>query len=210
MKTSQLRSGELHLRAVDGVMKELVPRVGPCALGSRPRRPAFAALVDAIISQQISVHAAAAIRRRFVTLFGGRMPSARRLLLATDEELRTAGLSAQKVRYVQDLSARVASRRLRLGALESLEDDDVVGALAEVKGIGRWTAHIFMIFSLGRLDVLPVDDLGILDGARLLYGLHERPEAVAMTELAECWKPYRSIGSWYLWQGRRLELGERG
>jgi len=204
----QLRRGERHLRDVDEVMRTLVPQAGPCGLDRTRRRQAFPALAQTIIAQQISVHAARSIGRRVRALFDGRAPSARRLQQIPEDRLRAAGLSRQKVAYLQDLAARVVERRLNLAALERMADEEVIASLTAVRGIGRWTAEVFMIFRLGRLDLLPVDDLGLLDGARVLYELPARPAQQQLLELGERWRPYRSIGAWYLWQGRRLARGE--
>ncbi|MCG8469554.1 MAG: DNA-3-methyladenine glycosylase 2 family protein [Gemmatimonadetes bacterium] len=188
-------------------MAGVIDATGRCGLDTYWRRNAFPALVGTIIAQQISVAAARTIHRRFRRLFGGRDPSARALLAKTDEELRGAGLSRQKIRSLRDLAEHVTTRTLRLAALERMSDEAAVEALSQVKGIGRWTAEVFLIFRLGRLDVLPVDDLGLLESARLMYGLDERPDAEGLTSLAEPWRPYRSVGCWYLWQGRRLATG---
>lgn len=205
--TQQLRRAERHLAAADPVMRQIIADVGPSRLDAIQRRQAFPALVETIVAQQISTAAARAIHERLVAACGGRI-SARRLLLLDDDALRAAGLSRQKIRYLRDLASRVASRRLRLASLEVLDDAAVVGELTSVMGIGRWTAEVFMIFRLGRLDLMPVDDLGLLDGARALYDLPERPDAQRLFEIAEPWRPYRSVGAWYLWQGRRLARGE--
>lgn len=202
-----LRVAERHLRAADPVMDEVIGATGPCRLDETRRREPLPALVGSIISQQISVHAARAIHGRVKELFGGRI-SARKLLAASDEELRGAGLSTQKIRYLRDLAEHVSSRRLGLGALEEVDDEEVISRLTTVKGIGVWTAQMFLIFRLGRLDVLPVDDLGLLEGARVLYDLSGRPGEDEFRELAEPWRPYRSVGCWYLWQGRRRERGD--
>lgn len=202
-----LRVAERHLRSVDPVMDAVITDTGPCRLHEYRRRQPLPALVGSIIAQQISVHAARAIQGRVKALFGGRI-SARKLLAATDEQLRAAGLSPQKIRYLRDLAEHVSSRRLGLRALEDVDDDEVIERLTRVKGIGVWTAQMFLIFRLGRLDVLPVDDLGLLEGARVLYELSERPDEEGFRRLAEPWKPYRSVGCWYLWQGRRRARGD--
>lgn len=188
-------------------MHALVPEAGPCRLDETVRNRAFPALVQTIVSQQISVQSAAAIERRVRGLFGGRQPSARALLATDEEQLRAAGLSRQKTAYLKDLAARVVDRRLRLAALEDMSDEEVLSTLTAIKGIGRWTAEIFMIFRLGRLDLLPVDDLGLLEGARVLYDLPERPVAGRLLEIGEPWRPYRSVGAWYLWQAKRMSTG---
>jgi len=200
----QLRVAEQHLRDVDRAMHALVPEAGPCRLDESVRRQAFPALMRTIISQQISVQAASTIERRVRALFGGRPPSARRLLEMDEDRLRAAGLSRQKTAYLKDLASRVCDRSLNLAGLERMSDEEVLSTLTAIKGIGRWTAEIFMMFRLGRLDLLPVDDIGLLEGARLLYELPERPDGERLLELAEPWRPYRTVGSWYLWQAKRM------
>jgi len=190
-------------------MRSVIREVGPATIDEYWRRDAFAALLQTIVSQQISIHAAAAIHKRFKGLYGGRSPSARRLIETSDEDLRGAGLSRPKVAYMRDLAARASSRRLQVSRLESMPDDAAIAALTEVKGIGIWTAEVFLIFRLGRLDVIPADDLGLLEGARQLYDMEARPTADELREFAERWRPYRSVASWFLWQGRRLAMGAK-
>src|SRR6266704_2309017 len=167
-----------HLSSIDPVMAGAIARVGPCTLAPNPN--VFETLVDAIISQQISVKAA--------------------------DALRAAGLSLQKTRYILDLTGRVASRELELERLSELDDEAVITELIAVKGIGRWTAEMILMFSLGRPDVLPVDDLGFQEGVREAYGLESRPTRKELLERGEAWHPYRSIATWYMWGIRRLSL----
>ena len=204
-----LRRAERSLSRRDPVLRAVIRTAGPSGLDGYWRRDAFAALVQTIISQQISVHAAAAIHRRFRGLYGGRAPSARRLLATPEADLRSVGLSRPKVAYLKDLAARVAERRLSVSGLEGLDDDEAIAALTEVKGIGIWTAEVFLIFRLGRLDVFPADDLGLLEGVRQLYELPERQTPDELREFATRWRPYRSVASWYVWQGRRLAMGAK-
>lgn len=161
-------------------------------------------LVDSIISQQLSLQAASTISGRVKDLFGG-VASPEALRDTAPERLRAAGLSGAKVRYVQNLAARVTDGRLDLAALEKLSDEGVVATLTEVKGIGRWTAEMFLIFHLGRADVLPVDDLGFREATKRAYDLSERPGAPALTELGERWRPYRSVATRLLWKSLALE-----
>jgi len=204
-----LRRAERSLSRRDSVLRAVIREVGPTTIDEYWRRDAFAALLQTMISQQISIHAAAAIHRRFKALYGGRSPSARRLLATSDDDLRAAGLSRPKVAYMRDLAERVSSRRLVASRLESMSDEEAIAALTAVKGIGIWTAEVFLIFRLGRLDVIPGDDLGLLEGVRQLYGLAERPTPDELREFAERWRPYRSVASWFVWQGRRLAMGTR-
>ena len=204
---ARLRAAEVHLSRVDPVMRAVIEEIGPCGLERYWRRRALPALFQTIIGQQISVQAARSIHGRLRALYGGRDPSARQLLLTSEENLRAAGLSRPKVTYLRDLACRVSSRRLSLPSLERLPDEKVIEALLQVKGIGRWTAEVFMIFRLGRLDMLPVDDIGLLDGAQMLYGLPQRPQGDQLRKISEPWRPYRSVGCWFLWQGRRRARG---
>jgi len=183
-----------------------IKRIGPCALADRQRKDHLSALVGSIVSQQLSTKAAATIFGRFVALFeneGGL--SATAIGAQSDEALRGVGLSGQKVGYLRDLCARIDDGRLRLDELESLPDEQVIARLIEVKGFGRWTAEMFLMFRLHRPDVLPVGDLGIVNAVQRLYGLRKRPDAKRILKLGEAWKPYRSVASWYLWQTLRNE-----
>lgn len=189
-----------HLRAVDPALSVWIDQIGPFTLQTEPH--SFATLVYAIISQQISLAAARAIRDRLTITLGEISPAA--ILAAHDHTLRTAGLSAQKIAYLRDLATRVDDGRLDLNQLASLADETAITCLTAVKGIGRWTAEIYLIFGLGRLDVLPAADLGLRDGARLVYELPHVPSPHELLARGECWRPYRSVACWYLWQIRRI------
>ena len=145
--------------------------------------------------------AGAAIYRRLVQLIGGR-PTARRLLALDGSRLHQAGLSRQKVRYVQDLSEKVLSAEVRFPRLRRVDDESVVDVLTQVKGIGRWSAEMFLMFHLGRLDVLPVDDWGLRRGVQRIYGTRDAPDAARLRRLGRRWIPFRSIASWYLWRAQ--------
>jgi DNA-3-methyladenine glycosylase II len=190
-----------HIAAVDPRMARVIAAVGPC--GIELRRGRYCALVRSIVGQQVSVAAARAVNERLRVALGGYV-TAERTMGADDEALRACGLSRQKIAYVRDLSARVVDGRLVLSRLGSLENEDVVAALTEVKGVGTWTAEIFLMLVLGRPDVLPLGDLGIRNGFKRVYGLRKEPSAERMQALAAKWRPYRTVGSWYLW--RALEL----
>jgi DNA-3-methyladenine glycosylase II len=192
----QAAEAEAHLRAADPVMAQIVAAVGPCTLSPKPA--GFATLVDAIVSQQISVKAADAILRRVEAAAGELAPPA--LLALGHDALRASGLSNAKARYVLDLSERVADGRLDLDHLAQHDDEQIIQQLVLVKGIGRWTAEMYLIFSLGRPDVLPVDDLGLRQGVQRAYGLPELPKGPAIRAIAESWRPFRSVGTWYLWR----------
>jgi DNA-3-methyladenine glycosylase II len=188
-----------HLRAVDPVLGRLIDAVGPFTLQRDPSH--FYALFSSIVSQQISVRAAATIMSRIEALFppGEHMTAAGVLALGA-EPLRAAGLSGMKTRYVLDLSERAADGRLDLDRLATLDDEAVIAELVQVKGIGRWTAEMFLIFALGRLDVLPVDDLGFRAAVKQHYGFDELPTADQLRTLGACWVPYRTVATWYLWR----------
>jgi DNA-3-methyladenine glycosylase II len=180
-------------------MRDLVRQHGPCGLASRQHADPFKALVQAIISQQLSTKAAATIGARVMTLCGGDTPTPQALERLTDGELRAAGLSGQKTGYMRDLSRRVLDGSLVLGDIESLDDEDVIRSLTAVKGIGRWTAEMFLIFRLQRPDVLPVGDLGIVKAVQQNYGMRRVPSPQRLAKLGELWRPYRSVACWYLW-----------
>lgn len=180
-------------------MRDLIRRHGPCRLSDRQATDPFKALVQAIISQQLSTKAAATIGARVMALCGGDVPTPQAIEALTDEQLRAAGLSGQKTSYMRDLSRRVRDGSLVLGEIESLDDEDVITALTSVKGIGRWTAEMFLIFRLQRPDVLPVGDLGIVKAVKQNYGMRRVPSPTRLLTLGEQWRPYRSVACWYLW-----------
>jgi DNA-3-methyladenine glycosylase II len=182
----------------DPVMRDLMRAHGPCRLGDRQHADPFKALVRAIVGQQLSTKAAATIFGRFEGLFDA-FPRPADVQRVPDERLRAVGLSGQKLAYLRDLCARVEDGRLRLDALEQLHDDGVVEALTEVKGIGRWTAEMFLIFRLQRPDVLPVGDLGIVNAVQRVYKLRTPPSPDRLRRIGEAWRPYRSVACWYLW-----------
>ena len=189
------------LMSRDPVLGAAIKRIGPCALASRQRNDHLSALAGAIVSQQLSTKAAATIFGRFLALFpGGEIPGAAAIAAIDDGALRGVGLSGQKVGYVRDLCGRIADGRLRLDELDALPDDDVIERLTSVKGFGRWTAEMFLMFRLHRPDVLPADDLGIVKAVQKLYGLRKTPDAKRILKIGEAWRPYRSVASWYLWQ----------
>ncbi len=198
-----------YLRDIDPIMAISIDRVGPCTLIPNPQL--FETLVDAIISQQISVKAADAIMVRLRSALhaeaeGTISPDA--LLSLEGDTLRAVGLSPQKMRYIRDLTEKVVNGELDLERLSELEDEEIISELVKVKGIGRWTAEMMLIFSLGRPDVLPVDDLGFLEGVRVAYSLETRPTPKEMRERGELWHPYRTFATWYMWGVRRLQRGD--
>lgn len=200
LSSAEYPSGALeHLAQADPVLAELIERYG---LVARERnRPPLYALMGAIVGQQISVKAAAAIMGRLLALLpAGQQVSAEALAEVPFEQLRAVGLSTAKAKYMHDLASRIASGALDLEQLPTLDDEDVIAQLCQVKGIGRWTAEMFLIFSLGRLDVLAVDDLGLRAGIQRAYGLAELPKSAAIRAMAEPWRPYRTIATFYFWQ----------
>lgn len=192
------------LRACDPVMATAIERVGPCTLVPNPKL--FETIVESIVSQQISVKAADAIMARLCAALPDGQPTPAALLTLDHDALRAVGLSTFKARYIRDLTERVSSGQLDLEALTTLEDEAVIQALTQVKGIGRWTAEMMLIFSLGRPDVLPVDDLGFVEGVRSAYGLENRPKPSEMRARGELWRPYRTFATWYMWGWRRVEM----
>jgi DNA-3-methyladenine glycosylase II len=182
----------------DPVIATLIRQHGECGLASSQRTDPFHALLHAIIAQQLSTKAAKTIEGRFSALFdGGPTPAA--VARAYDEKLRAVGLSPQKLKYVRDLCARILDGSLNLDALAVLTDDEVIEALTSVKGIGRWTAEMFLMFRLHRPDVLPVGDLGIVKAVQRAYKLRALPTPARLTKIGETWRPYRSVACWYLW-----------
>ena len=186
----------------------LIKRVGPCRLPESRQREPFVGLVRVVLAQQLSAKAAQTIFNRVVALAdgdtaglktGGSM-SPEQLLAIDPAALRAAGVSRPKISYLRDLAERVRDGRLPLESLESMADAEVIGAITAVKGFGQWSAEMFLIFRLNRPDVLPLTDLGIIKGMQKLYGMKRRPAARTMMRLAEAWRPYRSVASWYLWR----------
>lgn len=189
------------LMSRDPVLGAAIKEIGPCLMAERQRRDHLTALIGAIVSQQLSTKAAATIFGRFVALFpDGQLPAAAAIGRFDDATLRSVGLSGQKVGYLRDLCARIEDGRLKLDELDELDDEEVVTRLVAVKGFGRWTAEMFLMFRLHRPDVLPVGDLGIVNAVQRLYKLRKKPDARRLSKIGEAWRPYRSVACWYLWQ----------
>jgi DNA-3-methyladenine glycosylase II len=203
------RSPRAHLRESDPVLRELIDGVGrlPNAREGRPERDDhYGALVRSIVGQQVSVHAARAIYGRLTERFGGRPPSPQQVLAEDPEELRLAvGLSRPKTSYLRSLAEHVLSGELELARLEELDDESVIEELVAVKGLGIWTAQMFLMFQLERPDVLPVGDLGIRRAIERAYGLDELPDPATMEKIAEPWRPDRTLASRYLWRSLQNE-----
>jgi DNA-3-methyladenine glycosylase II len=193
-----------HLRAADPVLARLLEAHGEPPLGRDPSRPApgdhYAALVRSIVGQQLSVVAARSIYRRLLEHFGGRPPTPEEVLAADPDEMRlAAGLSRAKTAYLRSLAEHVIAGELELERLDDLPDDDVLAELVAVKGIGEWSAHMFLMFHLGRPDVLPVGDQGIRNAVKTQYRLRKLPDAKRLEKLAKPWRPYRTLACLYLW-----------
>jgi DNA-3-methyladenine glycosylase II len=192
-----------HLRSVDHVLRRLIDERGPIdpATDRRGSRPdPYQALARAIVGQQLSTKAAGSIWARIIELFEGDTPSPSQLLAIESQELRDAGLSWSKVGFLKDLAERVEDARLDLERLGDLSDEDVIAELTEIKGVGRWTAEMFLIFHLGRPDVISTGDLGIRRAAQVAYGLEDLPGPTDLDRIAEPWRPHRTLGCLYLWR----------
>jgi DNA-3-methyladenine glycosylase II len=192
-----------HLKRVDPILGAVIDRVGIYSVSRRPDR--FHALVRAIIFQQLAGRAAQTIFDRFVNLVGGgRFPTPEKLLEASDEVMRSAGLSRGKMSYIRDLATHVNNRTLSFHRHSRMTDDEIIADLTKVRGIGRWTAEMFLMFNLHRPDVLPVDDLGVRNAVARLYAMSEPPPPKELREFGERWRPYRTVASWYLWQSLNI------
>jgi DNA-3-methyladenine glycosylase II len=190
----------------DPILGTAIKRIGPCGMADRQRKDHLTALTGAIVSQQLSTKAAATIFGRFAALFpDSQIPHASVIHGVSDEALRGVGFSGQKVGYLRDLCARIVDGRLVLDELDVLDDELVIERLTSVKGFGRWTAEMFLMFRLHRPDVLPVGDLGIVNAIQRLYKLRSRPHPKRILKMGEAWRPYRSVACWYLWQTLRNE-----
>ena len=198
MTGKQIDVARRHLRKADEVMREIIRRVGPVKL--RLERNRFAMLVRSIISQQISTSAARSIRQRLEDLLAPGSITPGDIVTLKAQQLRSVGLSGQKVSYIQDLADKVNSGELDLSQIGRLTDERVIEQLTRVRGIGHWTAQMFLMFSLGRPDVFPHGDLGIRSAIRRAYGLDELPDRKQSEEIARPWHPHATIASWYLWR----------
>jgi DNA-3-methyladenine glycosylase II len=192
-----------HLRRAVPELRPVIKAVGPFRL--KLHRDRFGLLARAIVSQQLSAKAADTINRRIAELVAPEPVGPESLLKLSQPQLRGVGISRQKTGYLLDLAEQVRGGRVRLDRLGRMDDEAVIEELIQVKGIGRWTAQMLLIFSLGRLDVFPGDDLGVLSAIRDLYGLAELPDRKKRAAIAEQWRPYASVASWYCW--RRSDLG---
>lgn len=198
--SDQLIEATKQLSNNDPILRSIIATTGVCSI--EPHTNYYQELVDSIISQQLSIKAARTIERRFCELFGSTdFPPPEKILEKSVEELRTAGLSGAKAAYVRDLAQHVLDGKLKFDQFNKLSNQEIIDELMAVKGIGEWTAHMFLIFSLGRLDVLPVGDLGIRSGIQKLYGFDHLPSPIEIEQVATSngWHPYESVASWYVW-----------
>jgi DNA-3-methyladenine glycosylase II len=188
-----------YLCSADKHLAEIIKKVGSYSI--KKRNDSYLALIEAIIFQQLTGKAASTIYSRFVKYFNGHIPEPHQILSSPEIELRAnVGLSRMKIAYLKDLTAHIADERLNLNDLPAMTDEDVITQLTKVKGIGRWTAEMFLIFCLGREDVLSVTDLGLRNAMKRTYLLDELPKPDKMIEIANPWRPYRSIATWYMWK----------
>ncbi len=202
-RKNQVQTGVAHVRSADPIMRRLIDAVGPFAL--RPERTRrFSVLVRSIISQQVSTAAARTIQGRLEAILAPGKLEPEGIARLTEPQLRSVGISRQKASYLLDLAEKTLDGTLRLERIGRLSDEAVINMLTQVKGIGRWTAEMFLIFSLGRLDVLPVDDLGVRTAIKDLYRLEDLPDKNTCLSIGTAWRPFATIGSWYCW--RSLDL----
>jgi DNA-3-methyladenine glycosylase II len=194
------RAAVRHLKRADPTLRAVIERVGPCRFAPRAEGSHFDALLRSILFQQLSGKAATTIHGRVRDHFGGRDPLPAELLGTPEERLRSCGVSRQKLGYLRSLAEHVEAGALPLDRVETMTDDDIVRALVDVKGIGRWTAQMFLMFRLGRPDVLPELDLGIQKGIQLAYGLRSLPTPKRVQKIGAAWAPHRTVASWYLWR----------
>ncbi len=197
-----LETARRSLRRRDPILGSLIRQVGPC--GMRPRGDPYRSLLRSVVYQQLAGAAADAIAGRLRRHFGGRYPRPEILLAAGDADLRSAGLSRQKIATLRAVATAFADGTLSNRGLRRMRDDEVVEAVTRIKGIGEWTAHMILMFSLGSPDVLPVGDYGVRTGAQHLYGLPALPRRAELEALGERWRPYRSVAAWYLWRSAEV------
>jgi DNA-3-methyladenine glycosylase II len=195
-----IRKAVLHLKKADPVMARIMAEVGPCRYEVKNFGTHFDALCRSIIYQQLSTKAAGTIHGRFLDLFPDRRPSPEQLIALPEETLRGVGLSRQKLSYLRDLAHKVHTGELPLDHLDALPDKEIIDYLVQVKGIGVWTAQMFLMFRLGRLDVLPDLDLGIRNAIKKAYKVRGVPNAKRIAKIGGPWTPYASVACWYLWR----------
>ncbi|MGA2961956.1 MAG: DNA-3-methyladenine glycosylase [Candidatus Korobacteraceae bacterium] len=201
MQPKLLDEATEHLKRTDRRMAQLIERVGPCTLKLRHEHSIFYSLLRSIVYQQLAGKAAAAILGRVDALFPGALATPEQIVAATEEELRSAGLSRNKMLALKDLAAKTLDGTVpQGGAIDEMSDEEIIERVSQVRGIGRWTVEMLLIFRLGRTDVLPLDDFGVRKGFQRTYRLPDMPTKQQMLKKGEKWKPWRSIASWYLWR----------
>lgn len=198
-----MEAATLHLSGADPILAEIIVRIGPCTF--LKREPTFETLARSVTFQQLSGKAAASIFRRLRKAVGRRF-TARAFLRLSEEDLRACGLSRQKIASLTDLATRVAGRQISFRKLPAMSDDEIIERLCQVRGVGVWTVQMFLMFALGRPNVLPLSDLGIRSAVRKAYSLPELPKPVELAAIAESWHPYCSVASWYLWRSLEGEI----
>jgi DNA-3-methyladenine glycosylase II len=208
----ELKKAIAYLSGKDKKIAEIIKLVGPCRL--KPHKKYFETLIDAIVSQQLSLRAAETIFNRFKLLFsenGRAFPAPEQIIALDDAKLRACGLSNAKVKYVKDLSSKVLNGTIKIHKLESLTDEEIINELVQVKGIGVWTAHMFLIFCLARLNVLPVGDLGFKNAVMKNYRLKKFPNEKKVESISKkyLWHPYRSVAAWYHWQSLSINKTDK-
>ena len=206
---NELKNAVKHFSKNDKILSKTIENVGPCRL--KPHKKYFETLVDAIVSQQLSIKVAEKIFNRFKLLFDNdikkKFPHPGQIINMADNKLRGCGLSNAKVAYIKDLSSKVLDGTIKIQRLGSLPDEEIINELIQVKGIGVWTAHMFLIFCLGRLNVLPVGDFGFKNAVKQSYKLRKFPTEKKIIEISKknSWSPYQSVAAWYMWQSLSLK-----
>lgn len=205
MNNIKIEKGILHISANDKYLNTIIAVSESAQRGLIPKKNYYRALLRSIIGQQLSVKAAASINRKFLNYFKNK-PDPEKILKTDDTILRNLGLSNAKVKYVKDLSSKILKNEVKLNRLCKKNDEEIIAELTQVKGIGVWTVHMFLIFTLGRLNILPATDLGVRKAIKNIYGLRKLPDEkkVFLISKKNGWSPYNSIASWYLW--RSLEM----
>lgn len=198
--SSTVKDAAHYLGQIDPILAPVIAEAGFCTV--RPHQNYYQELVDSIVSQQLSVKAASAIMLRFLDLFDGKFPTPAAILEKSAEDYRSAGLSYAKSNYIRDLAQHIQDGQISFGHLDGLDNEAIVAELTAVKGIGEWTVHMFLMFCMGRMDILATGDLGIRNGIRALYGFTDPPTPEQVRELAakNKWHPYESVACWYIWQ----------
>ena len=205
MNSIQIENGISHIYNNDKKLAAIIDAAGPCNL--KPKQDYYHALLRSIVGQQLSTVVAGVIKERIFSLFNNK-PLPEDIISTSDQKLRSLGLSWAKIRYIKDLSQKIIRKEMHFRGLKKMSDEEIINKLTKVKGVGVWTVQMFLIFTLGRLDVLPVNDLGIRKAAKLNYGLRKLPSEERLKKLSKKngWDPYKSIASWYLWRSIDMKI----